>query len=95
MNSVETSKGLLKWRNPSVFENLSILKAARESFAANDPIGAKMEILKLLGPMLDLSEMEVKSYDKLCELGDEMTLPLSQIADAILEKVTKAFEKKS
>jgi len=95
MNEIQTSKGILRYRNPTVFENLSILKAARECFAANDPIGAKIVILKNLEPMIDFTDLEVKSYEKLCELGDEMTLPLSNIADSILEKVTKAFEKKN
>lgn len=96
MNEVKTSKGVLKYRNPTVFENMSMLKAAREHFANNDVVQAKIEIMKQLAPLLDYSGLEgIKSFEQLCEDGQEMTLPLSNLADEILQKVSEAFAKKN
>lgn len=96
MNRIETSKGILKYRNPTVIENMKLLKEAKEFFKNEDPIGAKISIMEKLGPLLDFSEMlDVKSFEELNNFGDEMTLPLSQIADEILEKIVSVFSKKS
>lgn len=95
MNSKQTSKGLLKWRNPSVIENMKLLKDAKECFANNDPLGAKISIMEKLGPVLDFSEMEIKSFDELMMLGEEMTQPISEIADEVMTKLAAAFAKKN
>lgn len=96
MNSIETSKGVLKYRNPTVIENMKLLKDAKEFFKNEDPIGAKISIMEKLGPLLDFSEMEdIKSFEDLNNFGDEMTLPLSLIADEILEKIVSVFSKKN
>lgn len=95
MNEINTSKGVLKYRNPTVFENMAMLKAAKEHFANNDAVQAKIEIMKQLAPLLDYSSMNgVSSFEQLCEDGEEMTLPLSELADVILQKVSGAFVKK-
>jgi len=96
MNEIQTPKGVLKYRNPTVLENMEMLKASREYFKNEDPLGAKIELIKHLKPLLDYSGMEgIKSFDELNEYGEEMTLPLSQIADEILNKVAGAFVKKN
>lgn len=96
MTEIETSRGVLKFRNPNVFENHELLRTARPYFADDDALGAKIQILKDMGPLVDYSGIEgVESYDQLCQMGDEMTLPLTQIADMLLEKVTQAFKKKT
>jgi hypothetical protein len=96
MNEIETPRGVLKYRNPNVFENHEFLRSAREFFANDDAIGAKISIMKSMGPLVDVSGLEgVNSYQELCELGEEMTYPLTKIADSILEKVTQAFKKKT
>lgn len=96
MQEVKTSKGVLKFKSPDVFQNHEFLRSARPFFAADDAIGAKIQILKDMGPLIDYSGIEgVTSYEQLCSMGDEMTLPLTNIADKILEKVTQAFKKKT
>lgn len=96
MKSIQTSKGVLKYRNPTIIENMKILKDAREFFAKEDPIGAKICIMENVGMLLDFSEMDgIKSFDELNNYGEEMTLPVSEIADEILNKVIGAFAKKS
>jgi hypothetical protein len=96
MNEIKTSKGMLKYRNPTVFENMAMLKAAKEHFANNDAVQAKIEIMKQLAPLLDYSLMEgINSFEELCQDGDEMTLPLSELADVVLQKVSGAFVKKN
>jgi hypothetical protein len=88
--------GILKYRNPTVIENMKLLKEAKDFFRTEDPIGAKISIMEKLGPLLDFSEMnDIKSFEDLNAHGDEMTLPLSIIADEILNKLVGAFAKKA
>jgi hypothetical protein len=88
--------GILKYRNPTVIENMKLLKDAKEYFRNEDPIGAKISIMEKIGPLLDFSEMnEIKSFEDLNNHGDEMTLPVSLIADEILNKLVGAFAKKA
>ena len=96
MNRIETSKGVLKYRNPTVIENMHLLKDAKVYFQNEDPIGAKISIMEKIGPLLDYSELEgIESFDELNSFGDEMTLPVSQVADEILTKLVGAFAKKN
>jgi hypothetical protein len=96
MNQIQTSRGVLKYRNPTIIENMHLLKETKEFFKNEDPIGAKISIMERIGPLLDFSEMEgVKSFDELNNHGDEMTLPISEIADVILNKLVVAFSKKA
>ncbi len=96
MNKIETPMGILKYRNPTVIENMKLLKEAKDFFRTEDPIGAKISIMEKLGPLLDFSEMnDIKSFEDLNAHGDEMTLPLSIIADEILNKLVGAFAKKA
>lgn len=96
MNEIKTAKGILKYRNPTVFENMAMLRSAREYFEKNDVVGAKMEIIKQLPPLLDYSSLDgITSFDELEKDGENMTLPLSELADTILSKVSGAFQKKN
>jgi hypothetical protein len=96
MNQIQTSKGILKYRNPTIIENMHLLKEAKEYFKNEDPIGAKISIMERIGPLLDFSEMDgIKSFEELNNHGDEMTLPISDIADYILNKLVVAFSKKA
>jgi hypothetical protein len=96
MNQIQTSKGILKYRNPKIIENMHLLKEAKEYFKNEDPIGAKISIMERIGPLLDFSEMDgIKSFEELNNHGDEMTLPISDIADYILNKLVVAFSKKA
>lgn len=95
MNRIETSLGVLKYRNPTVIENMHLLKDAKEHFRNEDPIGAKIAIMEKVAPLLDFSEMNgISNFDELNKCGAEMTLPISQIADEILTKLVGAFAKK-
>lgn len=96
MNRIETSKGILKYRNPTVIENMHLLKDAKEYFRNEDPIGAKISIMEKIGPLLDYSELDgINSFEELNSYGEEMTLPISEIADQILNKLVAAFAKKA
>jgi hypothetical protein len=92
----ETSMGVLKYRTPTIIENMKLMKSAKEYFISNDPIGAKICIMENMGPLLDFSEMNgVSSFDELNAIGDEMTMVMSEIADDVLNRVVGAFSKKS
>lgn len=96
MNRIETPKGVLKYGNPTVIENMKLLKEAKEFFRLEDPVGAKISIMEKIGPLLDYSEMEgITNFDELNNFGEEMTLPISIIADQILNKLVVAFSKKA
>jgi hypothetical protein len=72
MNQIQTSKGILKYRNPTIIENMHLLKEAKEYFKNEDPIGAKISIMERIGPLLDFSEMDgIKSFEELNNHGDE------------------------
>lgn len=88
--------GVLKYRNPTVIENMKLLKDAKEFFRSEDPVGAKISIMEKIAPLLDYSEMNgITNFDELNAHGDDMTLPLSVIADEILNKLVVAFSKKA
>lgn len=88
--------GILKYRNPTVIENMHLLKNAKEFFKNEDPIGAKISIMEKIGPLLDYSELNgISSFEELNKHGEEMTLPVSLIADEILNKLVGAFAKKN
>lgn len=86
----------MKYRNPTVIENMKLLKEAKEFFRLEDPIGAKISIMEKIAPLLDYSEMDgITNFDELNNYGEDMTLPISIIADEILNKLVAAFSKKA
>lgn len=96
MNKIQTARGVLKYRNPTVIENMKLLKEAKEFFRLEDPVGAKISIMERIAPLLDYSEMEgITNFEELNGYGEEMTLPISIIADEILNKLVAAFSKKA
>lgn len=96
MNSIETSKGVLKYRNPSIIETISLVRLLRDYFASQDMIGAKLVIMENIKELLDYSELEgIKNFEELNDKGEEMVAALYEISDVILNKVVGAFSKKS
>jgi hypothetical protein len=95
MNKIETTRGVLKYRNPTIIENMKLLKAAKLGLSTGDIMDAKIAVMENIEPLLDFSEMkDVKSFDDLNNLGDEMTYHLAGIADNILDKIIGVFTKK-
>lgn len=95
MNRIETSKGVLKYRNPSIIETISLIKILRKSLSDDDLIEAKLSIMENIDKLLDYSELnDVKNFDELNQHGEEMTGVLYSIADDILNKIVGAFAKK-
>ena len=95
MNKVETTRGVLKYRNPTIVENMKLLKVAKEGLAKGDILEARILIMENIEQLLDFSEMkDVKNFSELNNLGEEMTIYLSNIAEEILEKLITAFSKK-
>jgi hypothetical protein len=74
---------------------MKLLKGAKDALAMGDILDAKISIVENIEPLLDFSEMkDVKSFDDLNKLGDEMTLHVSDIAESVLEKIVSVFAKK-
>lgn len=96
MNKIETSKGVLKYRNPSIIETISLIKILRKSLSDDDLIEAKLSIMENIDKLLDYSEMtEINSFEELNKHGEEMTGVLYTVADDILNKIVGAFAKKT
>lgn len=95
MNSIKTSHGVLKYRNPTIIETIALIKILREYFANEDLIGARLSIMENIKDILDYSEMDnIKNFDDLNNAGIELVGALYNIADEILNKVVGAFGKK-
>jgi len=95
VNKVETSMGILKYRNPTILENMKLLKAAKLALSNGDIDDAQIAIMENIEPLLDFSEMNgVSSFSDLNNLSEEMTQPLNHIANNILDKLIGAFTKK-
>lgn len=95
MSSVKTAKGVLKYRNPTIIETISLVRLLRDYFTSQDMIGAKLLIMENVKDLLDYSEMDgIKTFDDLNNSGEDMTGPLYEISDVILNKVVGAFSKK-
>lgn len=95
MNKIETSKGFLKYRDPTVIEAISLVRLLRDYFSTDDLVGARLTIMENIKHLLDYSELhEIKSFEDLNNCT-EMIGPLYSISDEILNKVVGAFAKKN
>lgn len=95
MGKIETSKGFLKYRDPTVIEAISLVRLLRDYFATDDLVGARLTIMENIKHLLDYSELhEIKSFEDLNNCT-EMIGPLYSISDEILNKVVGAFAKKN
>jgi hypothetical protein len=91
-----TESGVLKYRMPNILEAYDILEDSGFSSGVTSPLKLKRNIVKILGPMLDISGIEgAESYDDILNMTDSMAVPLSEIADEIMTKAFGAFKKKS
>ncbi len=96
MNKIQTSKGFLIYRDPTIIESISLVRLLRDYFATDDLVGARLTIMENIKHLLDYSELEgIKSFEDLNASGNEMVGPLYFIADEILNKVVGAFAKKN
>lgn len=94
-NGIKTSKGILKYRNPSIIETIALVRMLREFFSKEDTVGARLLIMENIKDLLDYSELDgIKTFDELNKYGEEFTSALYQISDEILNKVVGAFAKK-
>ena len=96
MNRVETSKGVLKYRNPTILETVALVRILREYFASEDIIGARLTVMENIKDLFDYSEMDgIKSFDDMNNYGEDLTGIIYQISDDLLNKVVGAFQKKA
>jgi hypothetical protein len=95
MNKVKTSKGFLKYRNPTILETVALVRVLRQFFADEDMVGAKLAVMENITNIFDFSEMDgIKNFDEMNAHGEEMVGVLYSISDEILNKVVGAFAKK-
>lgn len=95
MNRIQTPKGVLKYRNPTIIETISLVRLLREYFSSQDMIGAKLLIMENIKDLLDYSELDgIKSFEDLNSNGDEMLAAIYEVSDIILNKIVGAFAKK-
>ena len=96
MNEIKTSRGVLKYRNPTIIEAINLVRLLRDYFAIDDTVGAKLTIMENIKDLFDYSQMDgIKSFDDMNNNGEEMIGVLYSISDEILNKVVGAFAKKA
>lgn len=96
MNRVETSKGILKYRNPTILETIALVRILREYFIKEDLIGARLTVMENIKDLFEFSEMnDIKSFEEMNKHGEDLVSVVYQISDEILNKVIGAFEKKN
>jgi hypothetical protein len=92
----KTKKGVLKCRMPNILEAYDLLEAS----GVNDEVKPsnlklKRNIIMAMAPLIDFSEIEgATSYDDLLSDIENMAMPLSEVADSVIEKAFGAFKKK-
>jgi hypothetical protein len=91
-----TEKGVLKYRMPNVLEVYDLLDASGVNSGIVDTLKIKRNVIAEMKSLVNYSEIsEVSSYEGLLELSDEMTMPLSEIADEVIGKIFEVFKKKN
>jgi hypothetical protein len=96
MNEIKTSCGVLRYRNPTIVEAISLVRLLRDYFAIDDTVGAKLTIMENIKDLFDYSQMDnIKSFEDMNNHGDEMIGILYSITHEILNKVVGAFAKKA
>jgi hypothetical protein len=96
MNRVETSDGILKYKNPGIVKTMEIMRDARKCFEKSEPLEAKIAVIEHCKDLFVYDEMkEIKTWEQLDAHGEEMTIVVNEVADVILEKVIKALTKKT
>jgi hypothetical protein len=92
----KTSKGVLKYRMPTIIESVSLIRLVRGCFELNDTVGAKLILMENIKELFDYSAMDgVKSFEDLNSDSEEFTSILFEVSDDILNKIVGAFSKKS
>jgi hypothetical protein len=92
----KTKKGVLKCRMPNLLEAYDLLEAS----GVNDDVKPsnlrlKRNIILAMAPLVDYSGIEgATSYDDLLNDIETMAMPLSEVADSVIEKAFGAFKKK-
>lgn len=96
MKEIQTSKGVLKYRMPNILEVYEMLESSGITMGESSDLKLKRNIIEAMASLVDFSDIEgCASYNDLLNDTEEMTVPLSEIANIIIEKVFGAFRKKS
>lgn len=91
----QTSKGILKYRMPTILEAIKYVRILREFFATDDLVGARLVLMENIQELLDYTSLDgISSFEDINKEGDAFTSALYQISDEILNKVVESFAKK-
>ena len=95
--SIETGKGILKYRMPNLIEAYMLLDASGITSGEKiTTVGMKKNVIVAMEPIIDYSGIEgAFKYIDLFDMVDEMIIPLGDIADEVIIKTFDAFKKKS
>jgi hypothetical protein len=95
MKEINTSKGHLKYRSPSISECFDIISCLTDDGGSpRGPLQAKKEIIKIAVPLIDHEAMGYKSAQDMVNDAEEMLLPVSELADYLYTFVVGKFNKK-
>lgn len=91
----QTSKGILKYRMPTILEAIKYVRILREFFTTDDLVGARLVLMENIQELLDYTALNgVSSFEDINKESDAFTSVLYQISDEILNKVVESFAKK-
>lgn len=92
----QTDKGVLKYRMPNVLEVYDLLDASGVNNGTVDTLKIKRNVIASMGSLLNYSDLsEVSSYEDILSNPEDMILPLTEIADEVIEKIFTVFKKKT
>jgi hypothetical protein len=90
-----TSKGVLKYRMPNILEVYTLLDESGVNNGVSETLKIKRNVIQNMGCLIDISGIDgVSSYDELLNYPDELIIPLSDIANEVIDKVFDVFKKK-
>lgn len=91
----QTSRGILKYRMPTILEAIKYVRILRDFFATDDLVGARLVLMENIKDLLDYSGLDgISSFDEINNQSEVFTSALYQISDEILSKVVESFAKK-
>jgi len=95
MKTIQTSKGILKYRMPNILEAYDLLEISGIARGESSVLKLKRNIIEAMAHLVDVSELDgITTYEELLTHVDEMILPIGEIADEIIEKTFTSFKKK-
>jgi hypothetical protein len=92
---IETSKGILKYKKPTVVMCFDILECITDDEGKPlSPLKSKKKLIEIVVPLIDYKSVGYKSTQEMINDSENMLAPISKIADDVYTMTISAFNKK-